>query len=414
MYELLNPFLIIATIALLLMAVLVFEKAMRQGNRSKLYLVVLLFISAFYFTSYGLQCCTPSPYKELGSAFRIPLILTFIPLFFLFLRDLITGTDYKAADSFSHLLIPVVFLITAPILIIFPDKNVVMGGLGPDYTLFYLLGHLVLISQVVYYTLRMFRRYDRYTVKIQNYYESGNQNFIKIRWLLIIFIVYLIVIDNWIMSSLIPDRHFLLAYPAILFIVAFALGWVGYITPSHNKQKSLPVETDYAETETAGSEYAVKNEMRGAAALEIEPETDNGGIDTFEKKIPYEGRTPFDYAKKRELYEQMTAHFKENKAYTNSGLTLKQLARDLGTNTRYLSMVINEFECCNFNQMINRYRVNEVIQLLVENQAESYSYFGLAQKAGFHSKSVFISAFKAHTGSTPSEFTGSMKKLIQM
>ena len=109
----------------------------------------------------------------------------------------------------------------------------------------------------------------------------------------------------------------------------------------------------------------------------------------------------------------MLNHLITNELYTDPKLTLKHLANDLGTNTRYLSMVINEYQGRNFNQMLNYYRVKKVMRLLVDNEAESYSYLGLAQKAGFHSKSVFIAAFKTQTGTTPSEFSGTMKKLIK-
>ncbi|GAP42742.1 protein containing helix-turn-helix domain [Lentimicrobium saccharophilum] len=396
-----NAFLIIGTSALLLLALLAFEKAMRQGDKARLYLVVFLLVSALYFTSYGLYCCAPSPYNEIGGAFKIPLVLAFIPLFFLFLRDLITGTTQQFSMVIKHLILPVLFIASAPLLLVFPESDVIIGRNQVGYTLRFLLGHLVLMLQTVFYTLRMFRRYARYSGKLQKYYQESDRHPVKIRNLLLSFVIFLLVLDNWLMTFLIPQEVFPLVYPVLLFSAAFITGWLGLAAPACCRPASSPAVVPEKKSDIPAKESVVARQ----------PVPVNGEAEDASAQV--NGRIPFGDSKKKALYEHLLRYLKESEAYTNPKLTLKQLASDLDTNTRYLSMVINEFEGCNFNQMLNRYRVNKVIQLLVDNQAESYSYLGLAQKAGFHSKSVFISAFKAQTGSTPTEFAGSMKKLIQ-
>jgi len=396
-----NAFLIVGTSALLLLALVAFEKAMRQGDKARLYLVVFLLVSAFYFAAYGFYCCAPSPYNEIGGAFKIPLVLAFIPLFFLFLRDLITGTTQKFYMVARHLVLPALFIASAPLLIIFPESDVAIGRNQVGYTLRFLLGHLILMLQTVFYTLRMFRRYARYSGKLQKYYQESERHPVKIRNLLLSFVIFLLVLDNWLMTFLIPQKVFPMIYPVLLFSAAFVTGWLGLAAPAFCRPTAAPAVVPDAKSENPVKENVIARR----------PVHANGEAEDASTQV--NGRMPFGDSKKKALYELMLRYMKESEAYTNPKLTLKQLASDLDTNTRYLSMVINEFEGCNFNQMLNRYRVNKVIQLLVDNQAESYSYLGLAQKAGFHSKSVFISAFKAQTGSTPTEFAGSMKKLIQ-
>lgn len=396
-----NAFLIVGTSALLLLALVAFEKAMRQGDKARLYLVVFLLVSAFYFTAYGLYCCAPSPYNEIGGTFKIPLVLAFIPLFFLFLRDLITGTTQKFSMVVKHLILPVLFIASAPMLLIFPESDVAIGRNQVGYTLRFLLGHLILMLQTVFYTLRMFRRYARYSGKLQKYYQESERHPVKIRNLLLSFVIFLLVLDNWLMTFLIPQQVFPLVYPVLLFSAAFITGWLGLAAPACSRPAAAPVFVPDKKSDNPVKENVIAGQ----------PVPVNGEAEDASTQV--NGRMPFGDSKKKALYELLLRYMKESEAYTNPKLTLKQLASDLDTNTRYLSMVINEFEGCNFNQMLNKYRVNKVIQLLVDNQAESYSYLGLAQKAGFHSKSVFISAFKAQTGSTPTEFAGSMKKLIQ-
>lgn len=402
MTDLIKALLIIGTSLLLLLALLAFEKALRKGDKSRLYLVVFLVFSAIYYTCYGLSCCAPSPYREFGGTLKIPVALTFIPLFFLFLRDLITGTTQQFKYVIKHLILPAIFIGTTPLLYLLPDTDPSAGIGQYGYNYKYLAGQTVLVIQTIFYTLRMFKRYSRYSGKLQTYYHASVKNTFKIRNLLTAFVVFLLVLDNWLMSFVIPASVFQVVYPAVLLTAALLTGWLGLTIEAYRQPES--VRTTF---QPSNPEIKLNNE----SVVQIASFSPVSPVAFIQE--PQTSRIPFGDAKKKDIYERMVKYLKEEEPFTNPKLTLKQMASDLDTNTRYLSMVINEVEGCNFNQMLNRYRVNKVIQLLVDNQAESYSYLGLAQKAGFHSKSVFISAFKSQTGSTPSEFSGNMKKLIK-
>lgn len=402
MTDLIKALLIIGTSLLLLLALLAFEKALRKGDKSRLYLVVFLVFSAIYYTCYGLSCCAPSPYREFGGTLKIPVALTFIPLFFLFLRDLITGTTQQFKYVIKHLILPAIFIGTTPLLYLLPDTDPSAGIGQYGYNYKYLAGQAVLVIQTIFYTLRMFKRYSRYSGKLQTYYHASVKNTFKIRNLLTAFVVFLLVLDNWLMSFVIPASVFQVVYPAVLLTAALLTGWLGLTIEAYRQPES--VRTTF---QPSNPEIKLNNE----SVVQIASFSPVSPVAFIQE--PQTSRIPFGDAKKKDIYERMVKYLKEEEPFTNPKLTLKQMASDLDTNTRYLSMVINEVEGCNFNQMLNRYRVNKVIQLLVDNQAESYSYLGLAQKAGFHSKSVFISAFKSQTGSTPSEFSGNMKKLIK-
>ncbi len=402
MTDLIKALLIIGTSLLLLLALLAFEKALRKGDKSRLYLVVFLVFSAIYYTCYGLSCCAPSPYREFGGTLKIPVALTFIPLFFLFLRDLITGTTQQFKYVIKHLILPAIFIGTTPLLYLLPDTDPSAGIGQYGYNYKYLAGQAVLVIQTIFYTLRMFKRYSRYSGKLQTYYHASVKNTFKIRNLLTAFVVFLLVLDNWLMSFVIPASVFQVVYPAVLLTAALLTGWLGLTIEAYRQPES--VRTTF---QPSNPEIKLNNE----SVVQIASFSPVSPVAFIQE--PQTSRIPFGDAKKKDIYERMVKYLKEEEPFTNPKLTLKQMASDLDTNTRYQSMVINEVEGCNFNQMLNRYRVNKVIQLLVDNQAESYSYLGLAQKAGFHSKSVFISAFKSQTGSTPSEFSGNMKKLIK-
>ena len=74
----------------------------------------------------------------------------------------------------------------------------------------------------------------------------------------------------------------------------------------------------------------------------------------------------------------------------------------------YLSQIINQSQGQNFFDFINAYRVEEVKSLLHHPDYAHYTILGVAQEAGFKSKSTFNSVFKKMTGMTPSDYKKSL------
>ena len=93
-----------------------------------------------------------------------------------------------------------------------------------------------------------------------------------------------------------------------------------------------------------------------------------------------------------------------DKAYLDPDLTLAKLAEAASIPAKHLSQVINEQSGLNFNDFINRYRVDEAKRRLLDPAARDCKLLRIAFEAGFNSKSVFNGAFKKNTGISPSEF----------
>jgi AraC-like DNA-binding protein len=89
--------------------------------------------------------------------------------------------------------------------------------------------------------------------------------------------------------------------------------------------------------------------------------------------------------------------------WRDAELTLPKLARKLGTNTSDLSRAINEGLGVNFNELINRMRVDSVKSALADPN-EMRSLLDIAFDAGFSSKASFNRSFKLYAGVTPTEF----------
>lgn len=96
-----------------------------------------------------------------------------------------------------------------------------------------------------------------------------------------------------------------------------------------------------------------------------------------------------------------------DQAYRNPFLTLPRLAKAVGTNTHYLSQILNERFQMTFHEFVNNYRVKDAQQLLA--QGDDSSMEDIRVQAGFASYSSFYRAFKKSVGVAPAKYRESLK-----
>jgi len=90
--------------------------------------------------------------------------------------------------------------------------------------------------------------------------------------------------------------------------------------------------------------------------------------------------------------------------YKNPDFTLGELATLTATDRVKLSYTINSHMGTNFSSLLSKYRVEEFIQLIESGRYENFNLLGIANEAGFSSKSTFYKAFKDLKGQTPKEY----------
>lgn len=103
-----------------------------------------------------------------------------------------------------------------------------------------------------------------------------------------------------------------------------------------------------------------------------------------------------------ELGERWRATIVARQWWRDPELTLASLARRLGTNTSTLSRALNDGLGVNFNEAINRLRIDAVIAAMQGDTDTPVLDLALAE--GFNSKASFNRAFKTCTGQTPTEY----------
>ena len=92
------------------------------------------------------------------------------------------------------------------------------------------------------------------------------------------------------------------------------------------------------------------------------------------------------------------------KKYKEKGYTAKRLALDIGTNTRYVSAVLNVRFGRNYTSFANRYRVSEAMMLLKDESCRKLTMEDISNMVGFANRQSFYAAFFRFEGITPRRY----------
>lgn len=119
--------------------------------------------------------------------------------------------------------------------------------------------------------------------------------------------------------------------------------------------------------------------------------------------------------KVQEIVKKTNLQFKSHRIHLDDTLSLKSFADAIGTNTSYLSHVLNEVLNTSFTTLLNFNRIEEAKRIL-ESQAgcKSNSIDNLdviAENCGFKSVSAFHANFKRETGMTPGQYKKSLLEI---
>ncbi|WP_165784608.1 helix-turn-helix domain-containing protein [Solitalea longa] len=227
---------------------------------------------------------------------------------------------------------------------------------------------LALPSQAILYWVLSFRRLRQHQKNI-NLFSSANEK-IDLLWLqsfLIILLIVLIVWLNLVFLNIQPLKEFtpLIYLICIFFLAHFSLkqGEVFDFSPADIRNLSEIIE--------------VKNPI-------VKQRLTTDQITTLNDKLNY----------------LMTV----DRLYLENELSLPVLSKKLGASPNDTSYLINEIHKENFYNFINRYRIEEAKNLLLDSQYQKLSIIGIAYECGFNSKAAFNAAFKKYTGQSPTEY----------
>ncbi len=124
--------------------------------------------------------------------------------------------------------------------------------------------------------------------------------------------------------------------------------------------------------------------------------------DPSEKVLP---QRPACDSKKNDGYiKELHFLMKEAKLYRDAHLGLESLSKRLNISGNYLSKIVNKSTGKNFTDYVNSFRVEDTKSKLKDPEFANYTIYAIALESGFNSKSTFYTAFKKHTGISPTKY----------
>ncbi|RRC99132.1 helix-turn-helix domain-containing protein [Prevotella sp. OH937_COT-195] len=90
--------------------------------------------------------------------------------------------------------------------------------------------------------------------------------------------------------------------------------------------------------------------------------------------------------------------------YRDKEYSAKKLAMDLGTNTRYISAVVNVRFGMNYTSFVNKYRIEEAMVILADLKYRKTNMEVISSMVGFSNRQSFYASFYKITGITPREY----------
>ena len=304
--------------------------------------------------------------------FEMVVLSRFLTAPFLYLAiSYFTNLDQRfKSRNLRHFLPYTVFLIyRIPFFI--TGKNFDLGSVeGPAIILLTVLKVALPLQTIIYWILCM-RKLVLHSKNLKQF--SSDTEGTALIWLRNFLLILAIVLLVWLTLTFTNLRLIKEATPLIYLAAMFFLGYFGL------QQKQIFNYT--AER---------REELKEVIVSVIDP----GHV---RQKRLTEERLP-------ELTEKLTELMLTDKIYLENDLSLPVLAGRLNATCNETSYLINEKYGENFYSFINRYRVEEAKLLLLSDEYNKLNILGIAYQSGFNSKTTFNSAFKKHTGLSPTMF----------
>jgi AraC-like DNA-binding protein len=356
------------------------------------------------------------PYRDILFYTPFQHQLFFGPVIFFYVQSLLNLNFSWQKKDWLHFIPGILYLLWCMVVFI-TDKLVLgryflmNGDTDPDFDTWYQVTCFCCMIFYLFLSIRYYYRYRKYTLQLLSYADSVA--FLWVRNFLLAFIAYLLItavkeiLGVLSGAGLIRELNYgdawwyFIGFSFIFYYIAISgynnsgetkIGFQLFKFLQHNQPKMLgagpgnqkqfsadTVETiDYEEVDENRSEESAKPEM----------------------DMPF-----FTEEQLQEWKIRVEQLILTEALYKNPELSLTTLAKKLNTNPSFLSKVINSGFGINFNDFVNRYRVQEVKTSLSDPDNANITIMSLAYDAGFNSKATFNRAFKKFTGKNPRDFS---------
>jgi AraC-like DNA-binding protein len=382
-----SSILLVFFVHILVYAILLAIRAKRQERLSDGLLASFLFLAALYIVPWmtgfaGWYDERSGPYRNI--LFYTPFVhgLLMGPLLYFYGKSL-TNVDFQLERRHWPHFLPGLLYLAWCIVVVVVDRLILKkyflmnGEEDPDFAGWYQWLQRLSIVAYMIASVRYYRSYQQYIREELSFAEQAALPWLR-NFLVAFGIITVLPLVKEILQ-LIPAIDALDYVGSWYYFLAFALV-VYYMAINGYHAIQSPLRKLHFEP-TAGTEDAVGDKDTAA----ISPSTPAlPDLDRWKAKLEAVMRT--------------------EQSHTDPELTLSQLARQCQTNPSQLSRVINAGYSQNFNDFINEYRVNALLDKLRAGEHRSQTLLGLAFDCGFNSKATFNRAFKKKTGMSPKDW----------
>ncbi|AEE51838.1 helix-turn-helix domain-containing protein [Haliscomenobacter hydrossis] len=386
----------------LVFSFLLLKKGIDEDSNASQWLSLFVFLCCLYIAPWMLGHAgwySLQPYQDI--MFYVPFQQLFLigPIFFFYTQSLLNPSFRFTRRAFFHL-VPALLYALYSLVIWTIDKLILheyyfyANGRDKDLDVWY--QQLGWLSMVIYavFSIRYYYAYKKIIFKVLSFAHSVQFDWIKKYLLAFIFMqvlrgIFLFLYPNW--GSFTQKWWYYFLFSLLFYYIGFT-GYVNTIKSVLSFKFSLLYPS---------AVYLLGSDAENTRQRDI-------------SVSPIESMETENDEKNSLIWDQLKASILNliqiEKIHQNPGLTLADIATRLETNPTTVSRVVTHCFGMNFNDFINHYRVEAVIEMIKEGMHQKQTLLGIAYTCGFNSKTTFNRVFKNNTGISPKEFVEKLAK----
>ena len=383
----------------------------KKGNKSaNKFLAILMIIFSFLLTEPIIRVAGLYPNFPHMIRLTAPFWYLLPVLFYFYISFLINKIEKRLWVIFLHLLPFLVLLIDA-IPFYFASADIKLSGSGKDLFLFSYDGKRILSGQIqtflyflsmISYLVISFIRIKKYKKQFKQVSSqvSGEYYLDWVKRIFLFFTFYVILeltVVTYLSFTSSISQHLI---SATICIVSFFTHFVAYsamlqpnivfpiISEDSFKNYKIKKDEHYQDEANSSSVNPLLKNTDSNELVNNLKNKDNNSINENSLENDNSSVVLNDLMEKEQLYR-------------NSDLKLIDLCNHLSLTTHQVSQMLNDHLKTNFYDFVNKFRIEEVKQLLLNKQYQNFTILGIALEAGFNSNASFYRVFKKEVGLTP-------------
>ncbi|MFP2995726.1 AraC family transcriptional regulator [Spongiivirga sp. MCCC 1A20706] len=302
-----------------------------------------------------------SPYFTHFTLINALLWTSYGPIVYAYIRRVFTAEGMQLKDFILWLPTAIVFLLHSPFYFKSTRSKIDIITRGETYE------HAIFPPYAIWLVIMVMTFYAVYTFIIFTKKKAGYRETVWLKWFMSTYIgfVFFFFLYVFLVRFDFMEAKYDYFIDAIITIFIIALAYFGFVQPEV---------------------------FKGAKPLkELIPFT----------KYRKTGLTPL---LSTELKNKLDGIMEDEKPYLNHDLRLNDVATLLNVSRNHASQIINENYNLSFFDFVNKYRIDEAIRLLLNNENVHLNITQIAYSSGFNSRASFYKAFKKFTDVSPTSY----------